>query len=112
MLLLIVAIIHLYFSKKTVSAHTNITRKSPMLYQTKRAMMNVDHWKIAQTTYKKLNQIIFKVYVVLALPLTAIDFYMIISFRNGTLLIAEALLYIVTLIFIYLTIEHKLKNLS
>jgi hypothetical protein len=112
MLLLIVAIIHLHFSKRIITTHTNTTQKSPMLYQTKRAMLSTKHWETAQLTYKKFNQRVFKLYAALGVPLTIIDLLLIISHRNGSLLIAEALLYIITLCIIYLVLEHKLKSLS
>ncbi|MDU9419036.1 hypothetical protein RCL10_11055 [Staphylococcus lloydii] len=112
MLLLITAIIHLHFSKRIITTHKNTTQKSPMLYQTKRAMLSTTHWETAQLTYKKLNQKIFKLYAALGIPLTIIDLLLIISYRNGSLLIAEALFYIITLCMIYLVLEHKLKSLS
>ena len=112
MLLLITAIIHLYFSKRIITTHKSTTKKSPMLYQTKRAMLSTTHWETAQLTYKKLNQKIFKLYAALGIPLTIIDLLLIISYRNGSLLIVEALLYIITLCMIYLVLEHKLKSLS
>lgn len=112
MLLLIVAIIHLHFSKRIITTHTNTAQKNPMLYQTKRAMLSAKHWEIAQFTYKKFNQKVFKLYAALGVPLTIIDLLLIISHRNGSLLIAEALLYIITLCIIYLVLEHRLKSLS
>lgn len=112
MLLLFVSIIHVYFSKMITIKHTNASQKLPMLYQTKRAMLSVNHWEVAQLTYKRLNRTIFKRYTLLALPLTFIDLFLVISHRNGTLLIVEALLYVVTLIVIYIAIEHRLKGLS
>lgn len=75
MLLLITAIIHLHFSKRIITTHKNTTQKSPMLYQTKRAMLSTTHWETAQLTYKKLNQKIFKLYAALGIPLTIIDLY-------------------------------------
>lgn len=62
--------------------------------------------------YQRLTTYIFRKVFVIALPLTLIDIWLFISYRNGIILIIEVIIYLLLLIIIYRLIERKLKQLQ
>ncbi|MBF0737398.1 hypothetical protein [Staphylococcus arlettae] len=113
MFLLIVASIHLYLMKRLkTTSPTNNSSHNGTAYQSKRAMLGPLYWKTAQHMYQRLTTYIFRKVFVIALPLTLIDIWLFINYRNGIILIIEVIIYLLLLIIIYRLIERKLKQLQ
>lgn len=113
MFLLIVASIHLYLMRRMKtkplrdhSSHHGTT------YQTKRAMLSPMYWQTAQRLYQRLTTYVFSKVFIIALPLTVIDIWLLLSYRTGIILVLEVFIYLLLLAFIYGFIEHKLKHLQ
>ena len=125
MFLLIVASIHLYLMKRLkTTSPTNNSSHNGTAYQSKNAMATGSasqskiamlgplYLKTAQHMYQRLTTYIFRKVFVIALPLTLIDIWLFISYRNGIILIIEVIIYLLLLIIIYRLIERKLKQLQ